>query len=33
MNGVDANGGSTAMTRVAVVENGKIVERAIASFQ
>lgn len=33
MNGVDANGGSTAQTRVAVVENGQIKERAIASFK
>lgn len=33
MNGVDANGGSTAQTRVAVVETGQIKERAIASFK
>lgn len=33
LDGVDAKGGSTAKTRVAVVENGKIKEMAIASFQ
>lgn len=33
LDGVDAKGGSTAKTRVAVVENGKIKEMAIANFQ
>lgn len=33
LDGVDPRGGSTAQTRVAVVENGQIKEKAIASFK
>lgn len=33
LDGVDDKGGSLANTRVAVVENGKVVERAIRSFK
>jgi ACR3 family arsenite transporter len=33
LDGVDDKGGSVANTRVAVVENGKVVERAIRSFK
>jgi branched-chain amino acid transport system substrate-binding protein len=33
MTGVDPQGGSTAQTRVAVVENGKIKEMALSSVK